>query len=289
MDWRDGPLRDRMLHDLRAFVRRKGAIFLKIDPDVRLGMGIPGALGTKEDPLGGEVVADLDKKGWRYSQDQIQFRNTILIDLTASDEEMLARMKQKTRYNIRLAGRQGVTVRVGTEADMQMLYRLYSETAARDSFVIRGQDYYHTLWGTFLQAGMLEPLIAEVEGIPVAAVVIFRFAGKAWYINGMSGRAHRNKMPNYLLQWEAMRRAKTAGCTTYDLWGAPDVFDENDPMWNVFRFKQGFGGVVVRHIGARDLAIRPLYYSLYTRILPRLLEVMRHRGMARARRPFEVY
>jgi lipid II:glycine glycyltransferase (peptidoglycan interpeptide bridge formation enzyme) len=193
-------------------------------------------------------------------------------------------MKPKTRYNIRLAGRKGVQVRTGVEADFGLLYRMYAETSIRDGFAIREEGYYREVWGTFLRAGLAEPLVAEVSGEPVAAVVIFYFAGKAWYLYGMSRAAHREKMPNYLLQWEAMRRAKAAGCLTYDLWGAPDHLDETDPMWGVYRFKEGLGGTVIRHVGAWDLPVRPFYYRLYTGFLPKILDWMRYRGVRRTRR-----
>jgi lipid II:glycine glycyltransferase (peptidoglycan interpeptide bridge formation enzyme) len=150
--------------------------------------------------------------------------------------------------------------------------------------VIRDQAYYQALWFTMMDAGLAEPLIAEVEGQPVAGVVIFRFAGRAWYMQGMSRPAHREKMPNYLLQWEAIRRAKAGGCRVYDLWRAPDDFTESDPLWGVYRFKEGLGGQVVRHIGAWDQPVRPLSYQLYTRLLPRMLDLMRRRGKERTRR-----
>jgi lipid II:glycine glycyltransferase (peptidoglycan interpeptide bridge formation enzyme) len=133
------------------------------------------------------------------------------------------------------------------------------------------------LWETFLEAGMVEPLIAEVEHQPVAGVVIFRFASQAWYLQGMSRQEHREKMPNYLLQWEAIQRARQAGCTVYDLWGAPDSFQSDDPLWGVYRFKEGLGGKLVRHIGAWDLPVRPFYYKVYMDLLPRFLEIMRRR------------
>ncbi|NUM49046.1 MAG: peptidoglycan bridge formation glycyltransferase FemA/FemB family protein [Anaerolineales bacterium] len=287
LDWNNIPLRDRVLRDLRTFARRKGGIFLKIDPDVRLGTGIPNTPDEIPDPLGQSLVSHLQTQGWHFSQDQIQFRNTVTLDLTRPEDELLARMKQKTRYNVRLAERKGVTLRAGTETDLDTLYRMYAETSVRDGFVIRDPQYYLDLWRGFLQAGMLEPLIAEVESEPVAAVMIFRFAGTAYYLNGMSRDAHREKMPNYLLQWEAARRAKAAGCTMYDLWGAPNVFDESDSMWGVFRFKEGLGGEVVRHIGAWDLPVQPLMYKLYTQLLPRLLDILRGRGKDRTRRQVE--
>jgi lipid II:glycine glycyltransferase (peptidoglycan interpeptide bridge formation enzyme) len=91
-------------------------------------------------------------------------------------------------------------------------------------------------------------------------------------------------MPGSLLQWQAIQRAKAAGCTRYDLWGAPDVFDESDSMWGVYRFKEGLGGYVARHLGAWDLVVRPFWYSLYTQLLPRLLDQMRRRGRERTQR-----
>jgi peptidoglycan pentaglycine glycine transferase (the first glycine) len=291
LDWNNTALRQSVLDDLQTFTRRQGAIFIKIDPDVCLGTGIPACFGAGipgtaesfENPGGAAVASELSRRGWRFSDEQIQFRNTVLVDLTHSEDDLLARMKQKTRYNIRLAQRKGVTVRPSRPEDLDLLYRMYAETSVRDGFVIRDRRYYLNLWVAFIQAHMAEPLIAEVEGQPVAAVVIFRFAGQAWYLNGMSRDLRREYMPNFLLQWEAMRRAKSAGCTSYDLWGAPDEFVESDPMWGVYRFKEGFNGSVVRTLGAWDYPARPLLYQLYTQLLPRLLNVMRRRGKAKTR------
>ncbi len=167
-----------------------------------------------------------------------------------------------------------------------MLYKMYAETSVRDGFVIRDEDYYQTVWQAFMesQSPTCEPLIAEVDGEPVAAIFVFYFAGRAYYIYGMSREAHREKMPNYLLQWEAMRRAKAVGCSLYDLWGAPDEFNENNSMWGVFRFKEGLGGQVVRTLGAWDYTPRPFWYKLYSEVIPRVLDVMRSRGKARQSR-----
>jgi peptidoglycan pentaglycine glycine transferase (the first glycine) len=283
-DWSDADLRHQVQHDLRAMAQGRGNIFVKIDPDVRLGVGMPGSSDAEEFTEGQMVVDDLKGRSWQLSDEQIQFRNTVLVDLRPSEEAILSNMKQKTRYNVRLADRRGVTVRVGTQADLDTLYSMYAETSMRDGFVIRDEAYYKMVWETFIQKGMAEPLIAEVEGEAVAGVVIFRFAGKAWYLFGMSRLLHREKMPNHILQWEAMRRAKTAGCEVYDLWGAPDVFDESDPLWGVYRFKEGFRGTIVRHIGAWDLPVRKVSYGLYTRILPKVLDVMRRRGRDRITR-----
>jgi peptidoglycan pentaglycine glycine transferase (the first glycine) len=258
--------------------RQRGAFLLKIDPDAVVGLGEPGEGGAVEGLKGAVLVEELQQDGWRFSNEQVQFRNTVVIDLTKNEDELLAAMKQKTRYNVRLAGRKGVSVRRGTPDDFEMLYRMYAETAVRDGFSIRGKDYYFAVWETFFEGGMLIPLIAEVEGDPVAGLMLFTHGPTAYYLYGMSREVHRNLMPTYLLQWEAIRAAKEKGSTRYDLWGAPDVFDETDSLWGVYRFKRGLGGEVVRTIGAWDLPLRPLLFALYTQVWPRIMDLLRFRG-----------
>lgn len=280
MDWANDALRERVLGDLQHFAKKQGAIFIKIDPDVRLATGIPEDTGEEKQAVGHVWQQALSRRGWQYSDDQIQFRNTVLIDLTPDEDDLLMRMKSKTRYNIRLAERKGVTVRVGDSDDWTMLYKIYAETSVRDGFAIRDENYYKTVWSTFQPSNLptCEPLIAEVDGEPVAAIFVFYFAERAYYVYGMSTTKHRNKMPTYLLQWAAMQRAKERGCTVYDLWGAPETFDESDSMWGVFRFKEGLGGEVVRTLGAWDYAPNPFWYKLYTEVIPRVLDVMRSVG-----------
>ncbi len=287
LDWSDVSLRRQVFDDLKVSAKRLGAIFIKIDPDVALGSGVPGDPDARESSLGQAVQADLVARRWVESSEQIQFRNTVLIELGDDEQALLARMKQKTRYNIRLSERKGVQVRVGSTQDFSLLYRMYAETSLRDGFAIRPQGYYEYVWSTFMQAGMAEPLIAEVDGEAVAAVVVFRFAEQAWYLYGMSRELHREKMPNYLLQWQAICRARAAGCRLYDLWGAPEHFGESDPLWGVYRFKEGLGGQVARYLGAWDRPINPWIYRLYTRILPRILNILRRRGKAEIRRQME--
>jgi peptidoglycan pentaglycine glycine transferase (the first glycine) len=285
LDWTNEALRNRALDDLQSFARKQGAIFLKMDPDVVLGTGIPNNQDDALDNGGQAVMSELKRRGWGYASDQIQFKNTVLIHLNPSEEEILGRMKQKTRYNIRLAERKGVSVRVGTKDDLPILYKMYAETSVRDGFVIRDEGYYQTVWNLFMNSSdpTCEPLIAQINGEAVASIFVFYFARRAYYVYGMSRDAHREKMPTYLLQWEAMRRAKAKGCSVYDLWGAPDVFNESDSLWGVYRFKEGFGGKVIRTLGAWDFAPNPLWYKLYSEIIPRVLDVMRSRGKAKTR------
>ena len=288
LDWTNASLRSRVLNDLQSFAKQQGAIFLKMDPDVVLGTGVPFSDGDVPENNGQAVMSELKRRAWRYASDQIQFKNTVVIDLNPTEDEMLARMKQKTRYNIRLAEKKDVSLRVGTLVDLPMLYKMYAETSVRDGFVIRDEEYYKTVWEIFMSGEkssmpFAEPLIAEVDGEPVAAIFVLYFAGRAYYVYGMSRNVQREKMPTYLLQWEAMKRAKANGCAVYDLWGAPDVFDESDSLWGVYRFKEGLGGKVVRTLGAYDFTPSPLWYKLYSEIIPRVLDVMRSRGKARTK------
>jgi peptidoglycan pentaglycine glycine transferase (the first glycine) len=274
LDYHDVPLRRQVLSQLETLARRERAIFIKIDPEVVRSWGLDA---ERVSPLGTAVMRDLRERRWRPSDEQIQFRNTVEIPLDATEDQLLAGMKQKTRYNIRLAERKGVMVRPGTADDFPVIAGMYAETAARDGFAVRPAAYYLDGWKTLYEAGLAHPLLADVDGRPVAAIILIRFGERAIYMYGASSNEARERMPNYLLQWEAIRWAKNQGCTVYDLWGAPDEFNETDRMWGVWRFKAGFNGEVVRFIGAWDFVARPLFYYVYSQMIPRYLDFIRRR------------
>lgn len=283
LDWSHTELRRQVLDELITFASRERAIFLKIDPAVPLGYGFPGEEDAQEIPVGDEVREGLLLKGWREASDQVQFANTLTLDLHPSEEEILEGMKQKTRYNVRLATRRDVVVQQGDMKDFDLLYQMYAETSVRDGFVIRNPTYYQDAWGAFIEAGMAQPLIAFKEAEPIAALIVFKFGRTATFLYGMSRDLHRNTMPNHLLQWEAIRWAKDQGCDTYDFWGAPDQLEPHDPLLGVYRFKKGFGARVVRTMGAWDFPIRTRLYWLYSVAMPRILQVMRSRGRSQTR------
>jgi lipid II:glycine glycyltransferase (peptidoglycan interpeptide bridge formation enzyme) len=281
-DWSDRELRTQVLDDLESLAQQHRVIHLKIDPDVSLGEGVPGEDESTNTELGIIISQELESRGWQFSADQIQYRNSVLVDLKPDPDDMLARMKSKTRYNIRLSARKGVETRLGSAADYSLLYEMYAQTAVRGEFTIRPERYYRTVWETFSadrasgnKDPVAQPIIAGVDGSPVAGAVIFQFGDQAWYIHGMSNLDHSEKMPAYQIQWEAMLWAKKQGCRVYDMWGAPDQFTKEDPMWGVYRFKRGFGGKVSRTLGAWDIPIRPVLYRLYINLLPRLLDITR--------------
>jgi lipid II:glycine glycyltransferase (peptidoglycan interpeptide bridge formation enzyme) len=271
LDYADAELSAAVLDFLQGMARKQNAIWLKIDPDVIAGTGVPGEPDETPNPTGAAVAATLRERGWRFSADQVQFRNTITIDLTQPEDAILAAMSQSTRRKIRTAQKEGVVIRPGSAADLDAIYALYRATGERDGFLIRPPAYYEQAWRTFIQAGLAHPLIAEYDGQAIAAVILFHFGRTCWYFYGASANEFRDRQPNTLLQWEAMRWAKTQGCAVYDFWGAPDSFTENDRMWGVYQFKRGFHGTVTRHIGAFDYAPHPLLYKAYTELMPRLM------------------
>lgn len=277
LDWDDATLAAEVLGELERLARRQRAVLLKIDPDVYFPDAAPGF--SPRPANAPEVAGLLAARGWQLSAQPIQFANTVLLDLNHSEEDLMAGMKQKSRYNTRLARRRGVTVRLGTGADLDLFLDLYAETAQRDGFPIRPRAYYLDAWSSFLNLGQARLLLAEVEGEAVAGLILLLFGPTAWYMYGASSTRHRERMPNNLLQWEAIRQAQAAGCSLYDLWGAPDRLDESDPMWGVYRFKLGLGGELARGLGAWDFPARRIIYRLYMDVIPRYVGLLRRRAL----------
>jgi lipid II:glycine glycyltransferase (peptidoglycan interpeptide bridge formation enzyme) len=233
----------------------------------------------------------------------IQPRTTIHVDLTRDLDAILAQMKQKWRYNIRLAERKGVIVRAGSADDIATFYRLLQITSKRDRFAIHSFEYYRAAFDLLTARDAARLFIAEYAREPLAAILVTAFGEEAIYLYGASSDAHRARMPNYALHWAAMQWAKARECARYDLWGIADVAwaevdtvvgakhsqDRDDkegalpdrtgrqsghgladasPLpHGLYRFKQGFGGAVVRYAGAYDAVFSRARYWLYTRAL----------------------
>jgi lipid II:glycine glycyltransferase (peptidoglycan interpeptide bridge formation enzyme) len=266
-----------VLAHLETYARHRPTVWLKIDPDIVTATGLPHTDEDSPDPHGQAWQTLLQGRGWKFSADQVQFRNTICIDLTKDEDTLLAEMSQNTRRKVRTAEKKGVTIREATLADLPILYNLYQTTGERDHFLIRPFSYYEKAWRDFMQAGLAHALIAEHEGTPIAHVILFHFGRKCWYFYGASSNEARDTMPNYALQWAAMRWAKAHGYTVYDMWGAPNDFVETDSLWGVYEFKRGFRGTITRHIGAWDFAPYPPLYWGYTQAVPQLRALMRRR------------
>ena len=259
LDFADTPLLHDVLDHIIGTARVARSIYVKVDPDLA------------ED---NETAAQLYRAhGWRKSEEQIQFPHTAMLDLSPGQDALLAAMKPKTRYNIRLAARRGVEVTQTT--DWQTLFQLYAETANRDGFAIREEGYYHALWGSFHESGQGKAFLARVGAEAVAGLFLMHVGGTGWFFTGASSQRQRDKMPNYLLQWHAIHWLIDRGYRWYDFWGAPSVLDERDPLWGVYRFKAGFGARYVRRLGAYDRVLNATGYYVLTRLMPRYLDFRR--------------
>ncbi len=249
---------ERFWSEVDRLCRARRAVFLKVEPDGWEGAGQPTSCFP----------------GFRVSRHSIQPRRTILVDIRGEEAEILARMRQKCRYNIRLAEKKGVRVRPWD--DLETFYYMMRLTGARNEFGVHSLDYYRRAYQFLHTAGLAELLVAEYEGRPLAALLVCARGRWAWYLYGASTDEERHRMPAYLLQWEAIRWARQRGAEFYDLWGVPDeepeVLEANfekrsDGLWGVYRFKRGFGGEVRRAAAAQDKIYRPLPYTIYLAFL----------------------
>ena len=203
---------------------------------------------------------------WRKPPD-VQPPDTVIVPV-GTEDEMLARMKKKTRYNIRLAEKKGVRVRRASLNELEAWYALYRETGERDKIALHPLNYYRTLLELASTAAgpKVHLLFAEadlIEGTKLlAGNIVVTHQRQAIYLYGASSNEHRNLMAPYALQWEGLKLAREAGCTEYDLFGVPPTNDPQHPMHGLFQFKTGFGGHLEHRLGAWDLVLRPVVWNL---------------------------
>lgn len=251
------PAQEAPLWDaIHKCAKRHGAAFLRCEP------GIFGA--TERQP-------DLAAFGFRPTDQTIQPPNTVLIDISADDETILARMNQGTRRKIRQSLKNDVRYSEGTRADMDKFNTIMQTTGSRNEFGVHAPDYYRLAYDLFVphDAALI---LAEHEGDTLAGIMVFALGQTAWYLYGASSNEKRNLMATYGVQWTAIQWAKARGCTTYDLWGIPDAPPEqleaefetrSDGLWGVYGFKRGWGGAVTRSLGAWDKVYNPIIYAAY--------------------------
>lgn len=225
-----------------------------------------------QDEFGQEAWAALcARHGCETGTDTIQPPRTIVVDLTRPEDDILAAMKQKTRYNIRLSTRKNVAVRQGKMDDIKIFNQLIQVTAQRDNFGVHDPNYYRAAYEVFApdHVGLI---LADYQDQPLAGVMAFAYGAQAAYLYGASSNAERQRMPTYAVQWAAMQWAKGNGCAFYDMWGVPDVeeadleanfTERQDGLWSVYRFKRGFGGEVRRTVGAADRVYNRTLYRFY--------------------------
>lgn len=253
----------------------RGAILVKIDPPV---------------PIEDEVSRqNIERAGFHAIADPTGFGGTqptcvMQLDLQPSLDGIMAGFKPKWRYNIRLAEKKGVTIKIDcSRGDLRPFYDLLKVTGKRDGFLVRGISYYETMWDALVPTGYAKLFLAMYEGVPLAGALAFIIGDRACYVYGASSNEHRNLMPNHLMQWEMIKWAKSMGCKLYDFRGVSPrrgASEADDHLQGLNRFKEGFSAQYVEYIGEYDLVISPFWYWLWVHAKPTVMNLIKRRARA---------
>lgn len=273
-----------MIHALSEFGKSKGIIFFKIEPNVYAHLDNQQEL---------ETLKSLQKSIFSLSDRLVKGKDlftqyNFLLDLTASEDQLLARMHQKTRYNIGLAQRKGVQVEIRTdEQAFQTFLKIYFETTTRQGYFGHDVAYHTAVWNTLRRYDLARILIATYDNTPVTAWMLFNYNNTLYYPYGGSRVIHREMMASNLVAWEAIRLGKSMGLSTFDLWGAmgPEP-DTTDPYYGFHRFKLGYGPNHIAYVGGYDLIVNPQYYALFLKLDKYRSKALRLKAMLRKHLPF---
>lgn len=252
------PLNQKTVETLRGIARDNNCIFIKCEPLVELQDA-----GISKQELG--------KMGFVEGRAMFTKYNFVL-DVSKSEEMLLASFKQKTRYNIKVAEKRGVEVMIDdSEEALSRYLELSEETTKRQGFYAHSRDYHTKMWETLYPAGIAHLLVAKYNGEIITAWVLFKYGDTLYYPYGASTREHREVMANNLVMWSAIKLAKSWGLHYLDMWGAlgPEP-DKSDPWYGFHTFKSGYGARHVEYIGTWDYVNKPVLYKVY-----RFLEALR--------------
>ncbi|MFH1598624.1 MAG: peptidoglycan bridge formation glycyltransferase FemA/FemB family protein [Patescibacteria group bacterium] len=231
-----------LLYELKDWAKKQDAMFLRVEPIFRV---------------------DLEKYHLSPTK-TIQPKDTLFLDLTNDKEVLLQEMKQKTRYNIRLAEKRGVTVyEECDEESISQFCRLIQITKERDNFRPHPENYYRTMLDSLRPCGVVKLFLAKYQDKVIAANLTAWFGDTVTYMHGASDYEYRQEMAPHLLQWQVIQWAKQAGYKYYDFWGIADSDDPTHPWAGISRFKKGFGGFEEHYLGTWELSISPLWHTVY--------------------------
>jgi len=246
------------LEEVANIAKKEKSIFLKIEPFVEKELGVELQYRSSTPNL------------WRKSDGGQRILQTLVLDLIKSEEDILAGMKQKTRYNIKLAEKHGVSIKISEnpKEDFEKFWQLAEQTSKRDGFGIHNEEYYkEQVCANFGRINIesadcanlkIKLFLAEHKGKVIAANIVVFFGGRVIYQHGASSNEHRNLMAPYLLQWAQIKEAKKRGCKIYDFWGI------SESKWpGVTRFKKGFGGEEIFYTGTYDYVFDKMWYWAY--------------------------
>lgn len=246
---------EQLTEGVKELGKKYNAFVFRMEPDIE-----------KNDQEFRNIVEQLGykiKDNAKDFKDEIQPRFVFRLNIKdKTEDEILQNCHSKTRYNIRLAKRKGVVVKEGTRDDLKDFHKIMIETGSRDGFIIRSLEYFEKMYDE-LAPNHMKLLMAYYEDKPISGIIPIMYGNKTWYLYGASSNAHRNLMPNYLLQWEMIKEAIRNKNDVYNFRGVSGVVDENHPQYGLYRFKKGFGADFTEFIGEVYLPFKPMTYKLY--------------------------
>ncbi len=273
----------KMVAAVRDVAKRENAVFVKFEPEVEVGRwkNVKGKLQERKEV--GEFNADSMKKlGLKEARRTVFDEFTFVLDLEQDDDAIMANMHSKTRYNIRLARKKGVTVEeMSNPEGVELFLKLNEATTKRQRFYLHNDQYFRDMWSVLGEAGIMRLLVGRrggrsgggdraggdsndrSNGQPLCVWILFHWNDVLYYPYGASSDEHRNLMASNLVAWEAVQLGKRLDCKTLDFWGSlgPEP-DTGHPWFGFHRFKQGYGGDLVELIGSWDLVLNPLMYRV---------------------------
>ena len=240
-----------LLEGAKELAKEHGSYVIKIDPDV---------------PSSNEDFAEMLRSFGFQSKDggknfeAIQPKYVFRLNVDGkTEEEVQALFHQKWRYNIRVALKKGVEVKICGKEQVPAFADLMLTTGVRDGFVTRQPEYFEAMLDNLGEHCRL--YMAFHEGRAIAGTLAIHYGDKVWYLYGASSNEDRNLMPNYLLQWEMIRWALETGCRVYDFRGVSGDVSEDNPLYGLYRFKKGFGGDFTEFVGEMDLVLNKAVYN----------------------------
>ena len=227
-----------MLDELKDLAKKENLIFIKLEPNV-----------VKD-----EKIINLLEKSGAVRGKTLFTTSTFWIDLTKSEEELMQGFSSKTRYNIRYALKNGVSVAEdNSEAAFKKYLELTKETVERQGFYAHSRRYHELMWEVLAPPGIAHLLTAKYKGEIITAWIVFVWHDFLYYPYGASTEKFKNVMANNLMMWEAIRFGKSLGLSTFDLWG-------REEGKGFTKFKEGYNPRVVEFLGTWDLVTSPVYW-----------------------------
>lgn len=263
-DIKDVSVLKELTQKVAELAKKERAYIFKIDPDVEV-----------EDQ---KFIADMQAIGYKRKHSKnfegIQPNFVFRLDVeNKTEEEVMAGFHSKTRYNIRVAIKNGVEISLGSQNDLKEFTDIMVETGVRDGFVIRSIEYFERMYD--VMGDNIRLYIARLNGKMIAGTIAIYYGDKVWYLYGASSNDSRNAMPNYLLQWEMIKWAIEKKCRVYDFRGVSGEIDESNPLYGLYRFKKGYGGKLTEFVGELEVIYNPLIAFLIDRLLPAFIEIRR--------------